>query len=1097
MRMSVRSGYWSMFCLLGVTGHVGAQHALESYGKNRIQYKSFEWQYLSSDNFDVYFYGPRRDVAGKTLQYLDGEFDRITDLIGYPPYLKTKVFLYNSVTDLQQSNVGLNQNSYTLGGETTFIKPYVEIAHPGTVDEFKEELLLRVAELMVNEMMFGGSLREMFQNAVLMNLPAWFVDGAVLYVSRGWTIEMDDYMRQLMASRDIRRATRLQGPEAAMVGQSIWNFIAERYGKSSIANILNYTRVIRNEQKSVMITLGISFRQLMTEWQAFYGEMAERVNQSYIVPPDSLRFSPHIRKTSRFTTVKLSPDGQKIAYAENDRGRFSVKVKSLDSRREVTVVTGGNRVIGQKVNYEMPIISWSDANTLGVIGVHRGEYVFWLYDLVTRTKVPRELARFSNIRNFDFNGNGRLAVISADFEGQNDLFLISTRRDRTRRLTNDLYDDLDPRFIPNSNTIVFSSNRTTDTVSTKVPGYPQVPINLNLYLYNLDSTTNSVSRLTNTLSRDYQPTALDNNNIFYLSDQRGIVNLFHYNRATSIYNQVTNFASSIKQYDLNFNNRSLAIVTTVDRAQAIFIQENFNFERQVFTPTTRRREMQQSRFLSERKKAEPQKGMTIKDLINARMREAAQPADSVKQDFGPKPDTVVMKDVVSDSVITARADTVIQLDLTKPINTDDYKFDDEVVKQPRQQPATESFLSRYLRSAERNRVMGPFPYEPKVSADNMVTSFVIDPFRGFGILLQGQMNDMLENFRIHGGLMTAIDLRSSDAYVEGQYLPQFIDLSARYERETIFWDQYNQIQRYYLNKLEVGAAVPLSVRTRFNLKPFVAFTRQTDLGDANQPASPPVYLPTESQFYGGLKAELVYDQSITTGLNIIEGTRAKVVFQHSEAFGNNSLSFSHVYLDVRHYQKIYREIVLALRGFTGTFFGNSPQYYMLGGMDNWFGNQLNLSGSRNPLAIESGYNPNLIFAEFATGLRGFDLAVQYGHSVAQASAEFRIPVVRALSGGPISSNFFRNMQMTAFYDIGTAWTGEPPFSSETSGSSDVVEQGPITIEIKNYLNPWIYSYGFGFRTLMLGYYLKFDLAWPVSNYVTQDPRVFVSIGFDF
>lgn len=1092
-KMRVRARIvWVMLSLFGwLSGE--AQHALEPYGKNRIQYKAFEWQYLSSSNFDVYFYGPRRDVAAKSLQFLDSEFDRITDLIGYPPYLKTKVFLYNSVTDLQQSNVGLNQTNFTPGGETSFIKPYVEIAHPGTVDEFKDELLLKVAELMINEMMFGGSLKEMFQNAVLMNLPSWFVDGAIQYVARGWTAEMDDYMRQLLATRDIRRATRLPGPEAALVGHSIWNFIAERYGKSSIANILNYTRVIRSEQKSVMITLGISFKQLLTEWQAFYGEMADRVGQSYVIPPDSLRFSPHIRRTSRFTTLKLSPDGQKVAYAENDRGRFTVKVKAIDSRRELTVVSGGNRVIGQEVDYNIPLISWADANTLGVIGVHQGEYVFWLYDLVTRTKVPRELDRFSNVRNFDFNGNGRLAVISADFEGQNDLFLISTRRDRTRRLTNDLYDDLDPTFVPNTNTIVFSSNRATDTTNTKVPGYLEVPANLNLYLYNLDTMQNRVTRLTNTLSRDFQPVALDENNIFYLSDQRGIVNLFRFNRQTSIYNQVTNFAAGIRDFDLDFENRSLAIVTTVDRTQAIFIDKQFNYDRQVFTPTTRRREVQQTRFLSDRKKAEPQKGMTIKDLINARMKESIQSRDTVRQE---PPEELPTGSVRVDTVISARADTVINLGADKPINTDDYKFDDEVVK-PAQTPPTESLLSRYLKSAERNRMTGPFPYEAKFSADNMVTSFVIDPLRGFGILLQGQMNDILENYRIHGGLMTAIDLRSSDAFVEAQYLPQLIDLSARYERKTIFWDAYDDLQRYYLNKLEVGAALPLNVRTRLNLKPFLAFTKQHDLGDANLPASPPTYLPSEDQFYGGVKVETVFDQSVATGLNIIEGTRAKVMFQHYEAFGNNAKSFSQAMIDVRHYQKVYKEIVLALRGYSGTFFGNSPQYYLLGGMDNWFNNTLNYEGSRNPLGIESGYNPYLIFAEFSTGLRGFDYAVQYGNSVAHASAELRVPIVRALASGPIASNFFRNMQMTAFYDIGTAWSGEPPFSSESSTSSDVIQQGPFQIEIKNYINPWIYSYGVGFRTLMLGYYLKFDLAWPVSNYVRQDPRLFVSIGFDF
>ncbi len=395
-----------------------AQRAYETFGKNRVQYRTFNWQYVSSDNFDVYYYDERRRIATEATQYLESEFDRITDLIGYPPYLKTKVFLYNSVTDLQQSNMGIIGQQFSVGGQTEFIKPYVEIAHPGTLDEFREELIYKVADLMVNEMMFGGSLKDMFQNAVLLNLPDWFIDGASLYAAKGWNAQMDDYVRQLVKTKGVNKALKLTGPEGALVGQSIWNYIVEKYGKGSVANILNYTRVIRNEQKSMYITLGISFKQFMLEWKRFYLSEQEKVDASYSAPGDSLRFSPKHRKSVIYTTVKISPDGRNIAYAENDRGKFTVIVKSLETGRENTILTGGNKVFRQTVDTHIPLLSWADGHTLGVIGSRYGEYIFWLYDLSTRSKLPRQLDRFSNIRSFDFSGNGRLAVMSADIEGQ-------------------------------------------------------------------------------------------------------------------------------------------------------------------------------------------------------------------------------------------------------------------------------------------------------------------------------------------------------------------------------------------------------------------------------------------------------------------------------------------------------------------------------------------------------------------------------------------------------------------------------------------------------------------------------------------------------
>ncbi len=1091
---------------LGVFTLSHGQQAREVFGKNRIQYRQFNWTYLSSENFDVYYYDDRRKVATDAIQYLEGEFDRITDLIGYPPYLKTKVFLYNSITDLQQSNIGLNSTQFNVGGETEFIKPIVEIAHPGNLDEFKEELIYKMADLMVNEMMFGGSLKDMFQNAVLLNLPEWFINGASRYVAKGWNAEMDDYVRQLVKSKKINKALRFTGKESALVGQSIWNYIVEKYGKSSISNILNYTRVIRNEQKSILITLGVSFKQLMTDWQNYYGDMEEKVSLSYLSPADSNKFTPSHHRAIVYTTVKLSPDGKKVAYAENDRGRFVVKVQSLESGRETTIINGGNRVIKQTVDFRVPLLSWADQNTLGVIGVKNGEYIFWLYDLSTRSKLPRQLDKFSNIRSFDFSGNGRLAVLSADAGGQNDLFLISSRNDRTKRLTNDIYDDLDPSFIPNTNSIVFSSNRTTDTVNTIVKGYQRITGKYNLYTYNLDTTTNVVAHITTTLSKDFYPKAIDANNFYYLSDQRGIVNLFKFNRETGIYSQITNFNTSIKEYDLDFYNRSLALVMNKNLSEDIFLMPNFNYDRQVFTPATRRKEVQLAKVVSERKKKENVKSMTIKELINSRLREkkdttAVKPDKPVEEKKDSlKTPNVVNTDDYSFDTSEVKKDTVVKppVNEKKSVNTEDYTFEDDADKNK----ANETFLTRYMKARETNRLTGPFPYEPRFSYENLVTNFVIDPLRGFSAKLEAQMNDMLQNFRFYGGLQTAFDWKSGDIFGEIQYLPHLVDYSIRVDRKVIYWDglkeQTPNYQKYTWQRIELGASLPLTVKARVTLKPFVGYTRYVDRGSINFPSTPPTFLPTQQQFYAGSKAELVYDNSITTGLNIIEGSRGKINFVHYEGLGNKNASFSHISIDLRHYQKIYKEIVFAVRGFAGTYFGNSPKKYVLGGMDNWFGNKFNTQGNGNPL-VSSGtnFNNNLVFTEFATSLRGFNYATLYGNSVAMANAELRVPLIRALSGGPIASNFFRNMQLAAFYDIGSSWSGPVPLKSQNSVRTREVDQGPFKIDLKEYLNPWLYSYGFGFRSMIFGYYLKFDLAWPVENYKVGNPRPFVTLGFDF
>ena len=92
-----------------------------------------------------------------------------------------------------------------------------------------------------------------------------------------------------------------------------------------------------------------------------------------------------------------------------------------------------------------------------------------------------------------------------------------------------------------------------------------------------------------------------------------------------------------------------------------------------------------------------------------------------------------------------------------------------------------------MKAREKSRITGPFPYESKFSSNNLVTSLVVDPLRGLGISIETQMNDMLENYRFFGGLMTSVDLRNGDFYAEFQYLKSLIDFSARVDRKGIRW----------------------------------------------------------------------------------------------------------------------------------------------------------------------------------------------------------------------------------------------------------------------------------------------------------------------
>lgn len=1098
-----------------VSGTVSlAQEHRKSFGQNRLQFKKFDWFYYSTDNFDIHYYNNGQQYAKLALEYLDSEYDKLTDILGYAPYAKSKIFLYNSPSDLLQSNIGVDGATFTIAGQTNFVKLQVEIAYPGSVSGFKEELHYQMTKMLIEDMMFGGSLAEMFQSAYLLNLPEWFVDGASRYIAYGWTVEMDDYIRDYFKNsknKKLSKIKNLEGERAVMIGQSMWNFIALKYGKSNISNILNLTRIIRNVEHSIASTLGVPFNQFMSEWISYYSKSNEMVASGYFSPNPSEIIEGEGRKKINFKNVKFSPDGKRVAYSENFNGRYKLKIKNLETGDEETALTTGNNVINQRVDFDLPLVEWISDTKIGMVQNWYGFNYLLTYDLETKQKLRKSLQKFNQIKSISFHRNGRLAVISADVEAQNDLYLISLSRNAIKRLTRDQWDDFDPSFVPGTDAVVFSSNRPTDSLDSKMTNIAEAKNIFNLFIFDLDTTQKVVKRITNTLSNDTRPMALDDKTIFFLSDQKGISNLYRYDLQNQINYQVSNFSSSILDYDIDPNTRDITYLMLYDGNKRLFHTRNFLLDKNSFSPQTLRNQLNQIEFL--RKRREEQ---TIIEVIEAPEEVEPDAVDESGQKLVDTDHYVFEEDLESEDLI----------------NTDNYEFEDEEAD-----TKSFSFLSNYRKVQREPTVTGPLPYETAISADNVITSFVIDPIRGFGILFETEMNDVLENHKFYGGFLSITDLRSGDFFAEYQYIKYKIDFHTRFDRKSFLIENnlgdqsnalYNDVaQKYILNTYTVGASLPFSVHTRLKVSPFVAFTSFYNLNAdyISSSSSPADFADDSRRVFTGVKAELIYDNALVHGLNLYEGTRAKVGFQTYGGITDTNKSFSNLTVDIRHYQKIYRELIFASRLYFGKSFGNNPKKYLLGGLDNWLFNRTDessldsgildalnpgqslevpLSGN-SPLNFHNERdNSDVLFVEYVN-LRGFNYNRLNGNNVLTFNSELRVPIVKIFHRGSITSNFLRNFQLIGFYDIGSSWTGSSPFSEENDVGIKVIKPGsggegsksPFEAIIKTSRSPWLASYGFGLRTVMLGYYMRFDFAKPIEDYQVGPMKFYLTLGYDF
>lgn len=1076
----------TLFLLFASFSAISQAHRVQ-FGKNRIQYKYFDWQYFHSDNFEVYFYQGGQDLAKRSIEYLESEFSRITETIGYPPYAKTRVFLYSSISDKQQSNVGVKGKDFTVGGQTNFVKSQVEIAYSGDYSSFRKKLIFGVTDMLVQEMLFGGNIAEMFQSTFSSPIPRWFTSGVSAYVAYGWDKETDDLVREYTYNNQTDKFVKLTPEANVLIGQSIWNFVAQRYGQRSISNILNLARIIRNEENSIARTLGLPFDRFMSEWRSFYNNIQVSLMESYKMPSDEYLLSGKNARSAKYTNVKFSPDGNLLAYAAMDEGKFEIYVRNLTSNKEILLHKGGNKLLDQEIDRGLPLISWADETTLGIVTNVQGTNTLTIKRIGTRGSQVIGIPRLSRIQSFDFKYKGRLAVLTGDLNGRSDAFVFNINRGQIRRITNDNFDVKDVSIIPETNVVLFSSNRSSDTV------YVQGPTKLedsevnkfNIYSYDLDELDTLYDKVTNALALDVHPVAPDMEKIFYLSDQQGINNLYMHTRTDSLSLQLTRFLYGIKHFDIDYANNRLAYVSTRGSKDAIFMQP-LNVDQSYFTPVTPRRGQETTRILAEIRR---------KRLIQEQATDTASQAELLT----PELEVILNQDSVKKGAINTEN---YEFTGRSKVDTKDYKFEQPTSKsQPATQGEGRSFLNIYQNVSTENQIRGPVPYETRFQTDNVVTTFVIDEIRSFSQLMEIQMNDFLENHRFYGGLLIPYNFNSGfDVFGEYHYLKERIDFKARYYRKSIQREDNFFRQRYNLNRFEIGAAIPYSPYLRLEITPFYTQTNYLDL-DPRLLLTPTLPAEPEStSSYAGVRGSLVYDNSVVIGTNVHEGTRGKITYETHRKLNDQAVSFSNIEVDFRHYQRLTRGIYAAARVNFGSYFGDAPKRYLLGGVDNWAFNKTQSTGDEtDPLIFQTLFdNSDILFNQFRN-LRGYDYNTFQGRNVLTFSGELRVPVAQLLNNKELRSNFLRNLQFVGFYDIGSAWDDLSPFKDQNNLNIEVIEQegSPFTAVINNFNNPWLQSTGVGMRTMLFGFFSRLDLSWPIRNFEVQSARFQVSFGYDF
>ena len=1026
------------------------------FGKNRVQYTDFEWQFFRFEDYEVYFYKGGQNLAKYTSKYVHKRIPELEKKLDYFLDERIQIIIYNKQSHFQQSNIGLSTDEiYNIGGVTQIVGSKLFIYFEGDYAKFNEQIDKGISKVLIYQMMYGGNWRQVLKNSTLLKLPDWYIEGFLSYISSPDDPYVQSRIKDGIESGLFDRFNRLQDEEAMIAGHAMWNYIADTYGENVFSNILYMTRITRDIDDGFLFVIGVDFKQFTEDWLAYYKNMYRMDNRQTNTSGTQLDIK--VKKNRVYQNLVPNPSENMVAYSSNIDGQVRIFLYDIESGKRTKIYKKGHR-LSRITDYSYPILDWHPSGkALSFIMEIKGEPSLCTYFLEDKEMSIQPLFGMEKVLSIDYSDDGRQMVFSAMIDGQSDLYLYNMVGNTQEKITDDFYDDLDAVFINNSTQISFVSNRSLESELT-LESANQIPEEKDVFVYDLQSKEIINVSKTPKIS-EAKPMEIDGK-LSYLAPKDLLMSRY-----------VAEFDSSISHIDTSIHYNYFYHSTLRDTYDRSILEQNSNSNNNSFTEI----------LYNDRK---------YRLLLNDNS--SVYPSKTEMQGTTPQ--------------INLEDEGVIQLkgfstkNEESRIDFSNYQFYGSQSKKEiaKKEPESESEEVALKFPTQRIYRLNFKPDNTVLQLNNTYLNDIYQNFNGgpyinagFGAVARIGIVDLMEDYRIYGGFRYSGDLL--------EYSVSFQDLSKRLDKEYSF---YRTRQRIF------GVANPLDVkRLKGNYGLRYAISEVTSLrggislsNDKIIPLSTDLSSLRDQDIYNELwtsiKLAYVFDNTRMVALNIRHGMRFKIFGEHfrkiatsvtDETTGNLSV----VGFDFRHYQKISREFIWVNRFAGSASFGSNKLIYYLGGVDDWFKTDI------FNYETDIDYSQNYRYQALAANMRGFLQNIRNGTSFAVINSELRLPIFSYFIQRPIKSDFVRNFQVVGFGDLGTAWVGSNPYSDENTSNHRVITTGPITVRLEDVNDPLVGGLGFGLRTTILGYFVRADWAWGIQNGEVNDESIFyLSLSLD-